>query len=175
MITMEPRSQEISNRINITGSVFKNSYGSCPKGGAIKVNHAEYSSIQTCSFVNNKAVNGGSVYVGRSVSSSDVIGCMFVNSSASKFGGSISVVSMFSNIKQCTFQNSSAKWSGGSINVASSSINIEQCIFQNSFAYSYGGSILSQLTPSVNSKAAVNLDLMKKKVVVQLPSIMQKL
>ena len=92
--------------------------------------------IANCIFTGNQATNnnsyGGAVYMQQNASPS-FTGCMFINNTASRGGGGISIANSTPMFTDCTFSNNSAS-RGGAIHSDNSSEMLVGCTFDGNVA-----------------------------------------
>ena len=133
--------------ISITNSIFDENnaiYGGALDLGATSNSDAANKIVQYCNFTNNKAVDGGAIYVNGSYQR--VLNCIFDKNNASGNGGSIYVVKSLSSttIQDSTFTNSYAR-NGGAIykdNSATATLIIRNDTFIDNTAARNGGAVL---------------------------------
>ena len=77
------------DNVVISGSTFKNGVNTGMNGGAIELLAGDIFLIDNCNFINNRATNGGAVYINNVTNSSYIMNSIFTSNLASTNGGAI--------------------------------------------------------------------------------------
>ena len=89
-------------------------------GGVLLVSDGGYVSIDNnCTFVQNQVEGNGGVMSLSNNTKTAIHNCMFKNNSATNYGGTIYLQRSNVTISDCTFQSSSARYYGSAINANS--------------------------------------------------------
>jgi parallel beta-helix repeat protein len=125
----------------ITGATINGFTITMAYGNGGLVNDQSSLIVKNCVFKDNYAGVGGGMYNNKSLSTTTIEDCTFIDNEGENHGGGIYNEKSSPTINRCMFKGNTSKNGAGMENATSSSPTIKNCVFVGNTASKYGGGI----------------------------------